>query len=185
MNRFLVATLCAALVSLPAVAAEETSLNEIYGHLTKDHGPHRNPVIVIPGILGSQLRHRETGQLVWGGDLNKIARANNAEDSQLFAHPVGKAPLHELRDDLEAFDALDQIKLGILGLPVKRDAYQNILLALGAGGYLDENITKGTRRAKGDAIDYGDDHFTCFQFPYDWRRSNVEGAIALDAFIRD
>ena len=33
------------------------------------------------------------------------------------------------------------------------------------------------------AVDYGSDHFTCFQFDYDWRRDNVENARLLHEFI--
>ena len=32
-------------------------------------------------------------------------------------------------------------------------------------------------------VDYGDRHFTCFQFDYDWRRDIVENAQELDRFI--
>ena len=32
-------------------------------------------------------------------------------------------------------------------------------------------------------MDYGDDHYTCFQFDYDWRRDNVENAKRLHRFI--
>ena len=34
-------------------------------------------------------------------------------------------------------------------------------------------------------VDCGDDHFTCFQFDYDWRRDNVENAKRLLAFIEE
>lgn len=178
---WIIAVICLA----PQVRAADppTSFKDLYGHLTADHGPHRNPVIVIPGVLGSQLREKETERLVWGGDLNHIVRGNNADDTRLFALPIGAGPLSRLKDDVVAFDALATVKLGILGIPIVRDAYQNILLALGAGGYLDENITKGTRRKKGEELEWGDDHFTCFQFPYDWRRSNAENAAVLDRFI--
>ena len=37
----------------------------------------------------------------------------------------------------------------------------------------------------GGAADYGDDHFTCFQFDYDWRRDNVENARRLSVFITE
>lgn len=30
------------------------------------------------------------------------------------------------------------------------------------------------------STDYGDGHFTCFQFDYDWRRDNVEDAKRLN-----
>ena len=183
-NSLKLAALVFVMISGIVFAAEPaTTFNDLYGHLTADHGPHRNPVIVIPGILGSQLRQKDTERLVWGGDLNHIVRANNAEDTRRFALPIGAGPLNRLRDDVESFDALASIKLGILGLPISRDAYQNILVALGAGGYIDENITHGTRRKKGESIDWGKDHFSCFQFPYDWRRSNAENAAELDRFI--
>ncbi|MGB0717444.1 MAG: esterase/lipase family protein, partial [Phycisphaerae bacterium] len=32
---------------------------------------------------------------------------------------------------------------------------------------------------------YGNEHFTCFQFDYDWRRNNVENARRLHEFILD
>ena len=50
------------------------------------------------------------------------------------------------------------------------------MTTLGAGGYRDEALGL-------HAIDYGDDHFTCFQFDYDWRRDNVENAKRLKQFI--
>jgi hypothetical protein len=54
----------------------------------------------------------------------------------------------------------------------------NILMALGVGGYRDQGLSDA------GAIDYGDDHFTCFQFDYDWRRDIVENARALEKFIQ-
>ena len=55
--------------------------------------------------------------------------------------------------------------------------YAGILATLGVGGYRDEAL------GLAGEIDYGDDHFTCFQFDYDWRRDNVENARRLHAFI--
>jgi hypothetical protein len=67
----------------------------------------------------------------------------------------------------------------VIGLPLKLRAYMEILSALGVGGYRDESF------GLAGAIDYGDDHFTCFQFDYDWRRDNVENAQRLKQFIDD
>jgi hypothetical protein len=66
----------------------------------------------------------------------------------------------------------------VLGLPVSFNAYRNILAMLGAGGYRDETL------GRAGAVDYGDAHFTCFQFDYDWRRDLAESARRLGAFIR-
>jgi len=35
------------------------------------------------------------------------------------------------------------------------------------------------------AIDYGTDHYTCFQYAYDWRRDNVENARRLYRFMQE
>jgi pimeloyl-ACP methyl ester carboxylesterase len=85
--------------------------------------------------------------------------------------------LAELHDAVRPDGALDRLKLSVLGLPVSLSAYANILASLGAGGYADEAL------AMAGAVDYGTDHFTCFQFAYDWRRDNVENARLLHAFI--
>ena len=71
--------------------------------------------------------------------------------------------------------ALDQVKLDVLGLPIKLSAYVDVLQSLGIDGYRDKSGALGK-------IDYGDEHFTCFQFDYDWRRSNAESAQRLHAF---
>jgi pimeloyl-ACP methyl ester carboxylesterase len=71
---------------------------------------------------------------------------------------------------------LDSFRVSLLGLPIEQRAYINILQSLGAGGYRDEEIGRA-------AIDYGGGHFTCFQFPYDWRRDNIENARKLHEFI--
>ena len=60
---------------------------------------------------------------------------------------------------------------------MEQQAYLGILRTLGVGGYRDQQL------AHAGAIDYGSDHFTCFQFDYDWRRDNVENARRLHAFI--
>ena len=69
------------------------------------------------------------------------------------------------------------MRINLLGIPVTASAYAQILATLGVGGYRDEQL------GKAGAIDYGDDHYTCFQFDYDWRRDNVENAQRLHRFI--
>jgi hypothetical protein len=87
-------------------------------------------------------------------------------------------PLEELRDAVHPDGALDRLHVRILGLPLALRAYVNILSVLGVGGYRDEAL------GRAGAVDYGTEHFTCFQFDYDWRRDLAENARRLDAFIR-
>jgi hypothetical protein len=155
-------------------------LGGIYNRAARDEGPTRNPVIVIPGILGSRLRDPASGTVVWGAFGGNSANPNTAAGARLLALPMHEgAALAELRDDVEADRVLDRVHVSLLRLPLEQQAYVYLLGALGAGGYRDETL------AQAGAIDYGDAHFTCFQFPYDWRRDNVENARRLDAFIRE
>ncbi|MCG8455391.1 MAG: hypothetical protein MI919_03850, partial [Holophagales bacterium] len=50
------------------------------------------------------------------------------------------------------------------------------------GGYRDSAFSPEDYRGLG--LDYGEGHFTCFQFPYDWRRDNVESARRLFRFLK-
>ncbi|MEM7008837.1 MAG: hypothetical protein AAF462_06845 [Thermodesulfobacteriota bacterium] len=141
-----------------------------------------NAVIVIPGILGSKLRDSESGQLVWGAFEKSTADPESPEGARLVAIPMKKgAPLSELTDSVHSDGALDRVRVSLFGLPIELNAYVNILSTLGAGGYLDESLATN----KSNNIDYGDDHFTCFQFDYDWRLDNVENAKRLNAFIEE
>ncbi len=85
--------------------------------------------------------------------------------------------LDELRDEVVADGALDQVTVNVFGLSLELNAYFQILNTLGAGGYRDRQLA-----VKG-GIDYGEGHFTCFQFDYDWRRDIVESAKQLHEFI--
>ncbi len=88
-------------------------------------------------------------------------------------------PLSQLTDDVEPDGALDSVRLSLLGLPFELKAYAQILGTLGVGGYRDDQL------ARSGAIDYGTDHYSCFQFDYDWRRDNVENARLLHRFIQE
>jgi len=153
-------------------------LAQIYNRAAQDNGPGRNPVIVIPGILGTKLVDQPTETVVWGAFAGKYANTETAQGAWLMALPMREGEeLAELRDDVQPKGALDRLKVSLWGLPISLDAYVNILATLGVGGYRDQQL------AWAGAIDYGTDHFTCFQFDYDWRRDNVENAKRLHQFI--
>ena len=153
-------------------------LGGLYNELAQGSDLNRNPVIVIPGVLGSTLTQRESGSTVWGAFTGDYADPETTRGARLISLPMRMGvPLSELVDDVYASGALDRLRLSFLGLPVGVAAYVNLLLALGAGGYRDESL------AYSGAVDYGNEHFTCFQFAYDWRRDISENAERLHAFI--
>jgi len=152
-------------------------LGGLYNRAAQDHHPDRNPVIVIPGILGSRLVDGD-GTVVWGAFSGDYAKPSTSHGARQVALPMARGKsLAELTDDVRPDGALDRLKLSVFGIPVKLNAYAQILATLGAGGYADQGL------AQAGAVDYGNDHFTCFQFAYDWRRDNVENARLLHAFI--
>ncbi|MBI4603483.1 MAG: hypothetical protein HY721_16145 [Planctomycetes bacterium] len=153
-------------------------LGELYNRAAQYHGERRNPVILIPGILGSRLIDSKTGRVIWGAFSGDYADPRDPEGARLCALPMREAVrLEEMRDTAVPGGVLDRLRFPIFGLPGELKAYAEILRTLGAGGYRDEDL------GLFGAIDYGEGHFTCFQFPYDWRRDNVENARRLHAFI--
>lgn len=176
----LAALLLVALTLLPGCESEVKSpdLGFLYNELAMHESPERNPVILIPGILGSRLTTLEDGRVAWGAWGAGFAKPSDPAEARLIALPMAEgAPLGTLTDNLTAEGALDRIKLTFLGLSVELKAYHRILRTLGVGGYRDEEI------GEADAVDYGDRHYTCFQFAYDWRRDLVESARRLHDYI--
>lgn len=156
------------------------NLGAIYHAAAQFHDEHRNPVIVIPGILGSKLIEPESGRVVWGAFSGDYANPQTPDGARLLALPMGEgAALRDLRDEIVPDGVLDRVKVSLLGLPLELGAYVQVLATLGVGGYRDELL------GKVGAVDYGELHYTCFQFDYDWRRDLVESAARLDQFIRE
>ena len=153
-------------------------LGRLYDRAAQYHGPDRRAIIVIPGILGSKLLEEGTERVVWGAFSGGYAKPNEPDGARLVAHPMREnLRLADLTDTVYAAEVLDTIRARFLALPITLKAYFHMMEVLGAGGYRDENL------GLAGAIDYGDDHFSCFQFPYDFRRDNVENARRLHEFI--
>ena len=150
----------------------------LYNRAAGYHGPEKHPVIVIPGILGSRLEDSQTGRVAWGAFSGGYAKPNRPDGARLIALPMAKGRgLAELNDGVVATEVLESVKVRLLGLPLQLKAYFQMMEVLGAGGYRDESL------GLSGAIDWGGDHYTCFQFPYDFRRDNVENARRLHQFI--
>jgi pimeloyl-ACP methyl ester carboxylesterase len=171
-------------LSAGVVACSQTQrhpdIASLYNHLAQHEDLNRNPIIVIPGMMGSRLIEAASGKVVWGAFGLGQVNPNTADGARLIALPIqtdtvpGSALNTVLPDG-----ALDRYVVNFIGFPMELNAYANILSALGVGGYRDQEI------GQSGFVDYGDRHFTCFQFDYDWRRDIVESAQALDRFIQE
>ena len=167
-----------ALLFTACAAGSVPDLGGLYNRAAEFDDATRNPVIVIPGVLGSKLVDRESGRIVWGAFSGDYANPGELDGARLLALPMAKGvPLAELRDGVAPDGVLDSVRIRLIGLPLESQAYLYILKTLGVGGYRDESL------GQAGAVMYRPGHFTCFQFPYDWRRDNVENARALRAFM--
>src|SRR5256885_1613215 len=119
----------------------------------------KNPVIFIPGMTGSELRHKDTGERVWFK-----AFKSKKEDLRL---PILADPT-KLHDDLVATDVMRSIK--IAAFPVY-DVYGDCIKAMELrGGYHEENWDAPTEQGYKDSL---------YVFAYDWRLDNVGNARLL------
>jgi len=124
-------------------------------------------VILVPGITGSALRMRATGEVVWGEGRDLVFPRDGAYNSAL---PID-GPVR-----LEAFDVLDELRLG----PVRKGIYGPLLDFLVEHGY-----RRGGRGLLNDLLTEGggDSQATLYTFAYDWRRSAVRAAGTLAAAL--
>ncbi len=154
-------------------------VKKMYQTAAQEQAPDRNPVILIPGILGSKLQDTDSKATVWGVFSPGAILPNKPSSKRLIGLPLvfGKA-LTEIKDTVIPAGALDRFRITLLpGLTISPKGYAQILEVLGAGGYTDETL------GKAGTINYGHDHYSCFQFSYDWRRSSADNAAKLDQFI--
>src|SRR5262245_40605076 len=119
------------------------------------------PIIIIPGITGSELVNRTTGEKLWPDLFPK--------DKVALALPITSTTLSEDRDDIVASRVIESAQL-IKFMP-EIGVYGALLKALeNQGGY---------RRGDIDAPPPDGDRDTYYLFAYDWRRDNVESARKL------
>ena len=118
------------------------------------------PVIIIPGLIGSELVNKKTNETAWF-KLTKTKYDN-------LRLPIS-VNLSKNQDDLTAGDILRSVKY-LKFLP-ETEIYQKLTESLEtAAGYKEEKWDTPSETA------YQDSYFV---FPYDWRRDNVENARLL------
>lgn len=157
--------------------AGKPDLGSIYSRTAQVEDLQRNPIIVIPGILGSKLVDESERRVVWGEFGGNGIDPASPEGIRLLSLPIeASVPLEELADTVKVAGPLDALNVRVFGVPFQIAAYREILTTLGVGGYHDS-------AAGASGVDYGQHYHNCFQFAYDWRRDNVETAALLHEFI--
>lgn len=157
-NSHLVITLVAlALISSGCISARRTpNLEHIFASARARTG--KRPVIVIPGILGTELINPKTGQTVWPS-------AFRTESEGLPISP----DLAANRDDLVPGKVLETVRLARV-LP-EIYVYRDLLEAMRRyAGYRDGDWENPSANGYQD---------TFYLFPYDWRKDNVANAREL------
>lgn len=152
-------------------------LGSIYSRTAQVDNQQRNPIIVIPGILGSKLVDETEKRVVWGEFGGSGIDPASGEGARLIALPMEDGvPIEQLIDTIKVAGPLDALNVRVFGVPFQIAAYRDILTALGVGGFRDPVATTG-------GVDYGKHRHNCFLFAYDWRRDNVDTAAQLHEFI--
>ncbi len=140
-------------------ARRTPDLGRIFAGVREQKG--KRPVIVIPGILGSRIVNRRTGEVVWPSVFR-----SDVDGLSLPATP----DLAGNRDELVAARIVEAAKLaGKFGPEVY--VYHYLIRALeDYGGYREGDWANPPE---------GGDRDTFYVFSYDWRRDNVETARLL------
>jgi len=127
--------------------------------VVKNTAKGRLPVILIPGLIGSELVNKTTNKTVWFD----LTRAKD-DDLRLPISPNLKAN----RDNLVPGDILREVQF--IKFTPKVEVYQKLIESLQTDGFTQGKIH--FPEAGGDAD-------TFYVFPYDWRLDNVENAQIL------
>ncbi len=133
---------------------DASAINEV-----KETPKGRLPVIIIPGLIGSELINKNTGEKVWFD----LVRSKD-DDMRLPISP----DLAANHDNLVAGDILRKIQL--IRLTPEIEIYQKLVDSLEADGYAEGKLIAPPENGAAD---------TFYVFPYDWRLDNVENAHIL------
>ncbi len=149
-------------------------LGRIYAHAASMSLTHRNPIVFIPGLLGTRLVSPDSDETLWGNFGSAHRADKDGRLRRLMAMPMKQGvPLHDLGSASIADGTLQEASPR--GLPITVSVYRDILHAVGV---------RGRAVAGEDQLEYGDNGtFASFEFSYDWRRSLDETAALLDDFL--
>jgi pimeloyl-ACP methyl ester carboxylesterase len=134
------------------------ALDRIFAQARERKG--KAPIVVVPGILGTELVDQKTGAVAWPSAVRSLAASLTLPLSPNLASN---------RDNLYPRKIISSVKLARLVPEVY--VYRGLLDALRQyGGYVEGDWANPAA---------GGDHDTFYVFAYDWRRDNVESAREL------
>ena len=144
-----------------ALAPRKPNLPKIFPAERAARRTGKPPIILIPGILGSELVDGKSGLRLWPELFPKEPAA--------LELPIASTNFAENRDEVVATRVIESAQL------IK------LLPELGVYGALLESLEKygGYRRGDIEAPTPDGDRDTYYLFAYDWRRDNVESARLL------
>jgi pimeloyl-ACP methyl ester carboxylesterase len=152
-----------------------------YEHSIRDKNASLNPVIVIPGILGSKLVDIDLSHSLWGDFGKSFAHPKSAKNLRKIALPMQlNKKLHQLQSTSKSDGSMRYVKGAIVGLPVQINIYAGLMDAMGVG----IDGMGGFVKKLDDYVDDRRYQANAFEFSYDWRRSLDENAIELGKFIQ-
>jgi hypothetical protein len=90
---------------------DKPRLGSIYNRAASQLEAERNPVIVIPGVLGSKLVDPESGKVVWGAFGGDFIKPSTPDGVRLASVPMDEdTPIEEIRSPVVPDGALDRFK---------------------------------------------------------------------------
>ena len=147
--------------------SEDTDIAPPHEYQLERRQGQRQPVILIPGTLGSRLFNNENGEIAWGSFSATISELRDGLDL-----PIDRPTLRENTDNLRAYRVLDRAEILLSEGQGEVSFYAQLIDFMSS--------TPGYLPAYGKRFHRGHDLFVFF---YDWRRSNVEAAVQLKEFI--
>ena len=134
-----------------------------------------NPIIIIPGMMGSQLVDSKTGDVIWG----KVIDFKAVDPHEALIHPeidglelpTDKSPINENRDRLVPTNILTKYEM--INRIAAVEAYRGLIQRFTQCGLQKGDIHQCT------ALD------NLYLFGYDWRRDLVETARILGERIEE
>ena len=136
-----------------------------------------NPVIVIPGVLGSRLVADADSASIWGEWRSGFKDPGSGSGAKLFGLPMAlDEPLDELRSRSRVDGTLGIVRGTVVGVPVQITASGSVMSALGVESHADTFSAEREAPAAAGAA--------AFEYSYDWRRSLDESAIDFKAFLQ-
>jgi len=178
----LTAASAAQIACAPARETNVDDLAQMYAPLPNSSAPRPDPIVFLPGLLGSELTDARDGKVLWGRFLGGTIDMHDPEYLRAVALPMtGGAALADLTDDVHASNVLTTAQVEIGRRVFSINAYPGVLTGLLVAERDDvEGVTTRRELARTARSVPQDFHETPARpVAFDWRRDLSEAARAL------